>query len=138
MKLGVGILGLAMLFTPAFAQGKGKGKGKDQNQVASQGRGGGGTSAYVSFSYGAPDRVLINNYYGNPSIVLPPGLAKKGKIPPGWQKKLMPFPVALEQGLPPLPPGCGCARGLYGDRAVIMRGGAILDSFAIDVAARFR
>jgi len=40
---------------------------------------------------------------------LPPGLAKnlrRGKpLPPGWARKIAPFPIALEQRLPPLQAG---------------------------------
>ena len=52
---------------------------------------------------------------------LPPGLQKKlyrtGRLPPGWEKKFAPFPVVVEQQLPPV---CGgCRRGLIGNFAVV-------------------
>jgi len=45
------------------------------------------------------DRVLIRDYFRNYYRGLPPGLAKKGKVPPGHAKKLyrnQPVPPGLE------------------------------------------
>ena len=74
--------------------GHGKGKGKDH------GKG----SYFRQQDYGP-----IVNYYQGPRN-LPPGLAKKyyrtGTLPPGWEKKLQPFPSVLVQQLPPPPPNC--------------------------------
>jgi hypothetical protein len=51
---------------------------------------------------------VISAYYAPQYRSLPPGLAKKynrtGQLPPGWQKKLQPFPVAVERQLVVLPP----------------------------------
>ena len=56
---------------------------------------------------------------------LPPGLEKQllrnGTVPPGLQKRLEPLPVELERRLPPLPPGCGCNRGVLGANVVLVR-----------------
>ena len=65
------------------------------------------------------ERRIIEAYYhrGGPSRGLPPGLARKdrlppglqkhldrtGKLPPGLQKRLEPLPVQLERRLPRLP-----------------------------------
>ena len=63
---------------------------------------------------------MIRGYYRGEGGGLPPGLAKKGslppglekqlrrngQLPPGLQKKIEPFPVVLEHRLPPPPPGC--------------------------------
>lgn len=50
------------------------------------------------------DRVMIRDYYRNYYRGLPPGLAKKGKVPPGHAKKLyrdQPLPPGLQwQALP--------------------------------------
>lgn len=128
----IGLICLIIAAT-AFAQGKGKGKGR--------GNGGGhrgGGDAYASYNYGATDRGMINDYYGNPGVQLPPGLAKKGKVPPGWRKKLMAFPPDLDRRLPPLPYDCGdCRRGIYGNEAVVMRGDTIIDRFAIALGNRY-
>lgn len=50
------------------------------------------------------DRVLIRDYYRVNYRALPPGLAKKGKVPPGHAKRLMrgqPVPPGLEWGYLP-------------------------------------
>lgn len=53
----------------------------------------------VRVVFGDRDRVLIRDYYHNHYRSLPPGLAKKGKVPPGHAKKLyrsQPVPPGLE------------------------------------------
>jgi hypothetical protein len=52
---------------------------------------------------------------------LPPGLQKKvargNPLPPGWQKKLQPFPSNIDGRLAP---ACGyCGRGVIGGYGVI-------------------
>ena len=51
---------------------------------------------------------VIREYYEPRSRSLPPGLAKKyartGHLPPGWEKKMEPLPVAVERRLVVLPP----------------------------------
>jgi hypothetical protein len=52
---------------------------------------------------------IIREYYEPRSRSLPPGLAKKfartGHLPPGWEKRMEPLPVAVERELVVLPPG---------------------------------
>jgi hypothetical protein len=52
---------------------------------------------------------VIREYYEPRYRSLPPGLAKKyyrtGHLPPGWEKKMEPLPVAIERQLIVLPPG---------------------------------
>jgi len=50
-----------------------------------------GEHGMLDISINERDRVLIREYYGQPrqSKGLPPGLAKKGKLPPGIQKQLV-------------------------------------------------
>ena len=66
----------------------------------------------------------------------PPGLKKKlartGKLPPGWQKKMRPFPVALTRRLPSLPDGY--ARVVIDGHAVIYVPGT---SLIIDATVLF-
>ena len=63
------------------------------------------------------------------------GLQKKfyrtGQLPPGWQKKMRPFPYEVEQRLPP-PPN-GCARGYMNGFAVVYQPhtGVIVDIHAV-------
>lgn len=63
--------------------------------------------------------VIMQDYYRPRS--LPRGIEKKlyrtGQLPPGWEKKVQPFPVVLEQRLPPV--CAGCARGYMDGYAVI-------------------
>jgi hypothetical protein len=86
---------------PALAGAKGKGGGK-------------GHGKGVSAPPFAPSEatIVVDYVSANPGLVpaeargLPPGLVRKGKpLPPGWQKKVVAFPVPLEQRLPPLPVG---------------------------------
>jgi len=74
----------------------------------------------LEVAFGDNDRRVIHDFYGHKKIKrksLPPGLAKKGKLPPGLQKqlkkngKLPPglakrnLPFKLEKRLSPIPQG---------------------------------
>ncbi len=91
------------------------------------------------------DRQLIQGYYGG-GRGLPPGLAKKGKLPPGLAKQLRrngslppglqkrynaePFPADLARQLSPVP--SGFSRVLIAGRAVLMnRDNKILDLLTV-------
>jgi hypothetical protein len=87
--------------------------------------------------YFRPDDVrIIREYYVPRYRALPPGLAKKyyrtGHLPPGWQKKLEPIPVAVDRRLVPLP---------YGYRRGYIDGAAVIYSprtqVVVDVVALF-
>jgi hypothetical protein len=83
-------------------KGKGKGKGgKHENDENERNRG--GDARY----FRREDYVIVQRYYTGPRD-LPPGLRKKyyrtGTLPPGWQKKIRPFPPELIRVLPPPPP----------------------------------
>ena len=62
---------------------------------------------------------VIHGYYHERG--LPPGLAKKyyrtGELPPGWERRIQPFPYEVERGLPPV--SAGYARGYVDGYAVI-------------------
>ena len=99
----------------AYGQGKGKsqGKGKDQDRDGPPpGQGG--------IYFRRQDYVTVQRYYNGPKD-LPPGLRKKyyrtGKLPPGWEKKIRPFPPELVRVLPPPPPHC--ERGYIDGVAVV-------------------
>jgi len=51
---------------------------------------------------------IVREYYEPRYRSLPPGLAKKyertGHLPPGWEKKMEPLPVAVERRMVVLPP----------------------------------
>ncbi|MGB7219805.1 MAG: hypothetical protein WBD07_13485 [Vicinamibacterales bacterium] len=64
---------------------------------------------HVGFCYfGDKDVQVLGTYYApRAPRSLPPGLAKKvartGKLPPGWQKKMQPIPADVQGQLVPLP-----------------------------------
>ena len=99
---------LAVISAPAvcaFTGSQGKGHGKDKKKWKDEHYDEDGSSR--SFRQG--DYGLIVHYYNGPRN-LPPGLQKKyertGILPPGWQKKMRPFPPELVRQMPPPPPDC--------------------------------
>lgn len=76
---------------------------------------------------------VIRTHYEPRYRNLPPGLRKKyartGQLPPGWQKKMEPLPVAIERGLPRLPDGY--RRGVIDAHVVIHKGNTIVDVAAL-------
>lgn len=87
------ILPLALIAAALACAGPASAEKKDkwsESQSAAE-HAPGTKKAHKPFSSG--EREEINRYYGsNPDQRkrLPPGLAKKNKLPPGWQKKLAP------------------------------------------------
>ena len=84
----------------------------------------------VHVSWTSRDVEVIRRHYGPKYRNLPPGLRKKyartGQLPPGWQKKIEPFPTALERDCAPLP--AGYRRGVIDAHAVIYNSkGTIID-----------
>jgi hypothetical protein len=94
--------------------------------------GGDRVSGSVHVVFSTHDVRVIREYYAPRYRNLPRGLQKKlartGQLPPGWQKKLEPFPVALERELVVLP--SGHRRGVIDGHAVIFddRTHVILDA----------
>jgi hypothetical protein len=80
-----------------------------------------GTNVAVNVVFLPREVRVIREYYGTQFRSLPPGLQKKyrrtGQLPPGWRKKMQPFPVAVERQLEVLPVGYG--RGVIDGHAVI-------------------
>ena len=64
---------------------------------------------------------IIRQHYAPRYRNLPPGLQKKyartGQLPPGWRKKVEPFPVVVERELVVLP--TAYRRGVIDGHAVI-------------------
>ncbi len=79
----------------------------------------GNVAVHVVFS--SRELRVIREYYAPRYRNLPPGLQKKyartGQLPPGWRKKMEPFPVALQRDLVVLP--SGYQRGVIDGHAVI-------------------
>ena len=113
----VGVFSLSSGYLIAKDHDNGKGKGrKDKDKEKDGGEEGGQDSRY----FRREDHVAVQRYYNGPSN-LPPGLRKKyyrtGQLPPGWQKKIRPFPPELIRELPPPPPNCD--RGYIDGVAVV-------------------
>jgi hypothetical protein len=103
---------LALAGVPLYTKDKDKDKDKDHGK----GKGPKNDSYY----FRREDYGPIERYYNGPRD-LPPGLRKKyyrtGKLPPGWEKKIQPFPPDLARQLPPPPPNC--ERGYIDGVAVV-------------------
>src|SRR5262245_60814576 len=80
-----------------------------------------GADVGVHVVFSPRDLHVIREYYAPQYRSLPPGLQKKyartGQLPPGWQKKLQPFPYVVERELVVLP--AGYRRGVIDGHAVI-------------------
>ena len=129
----VGLLfGTAVL--RADHQGKSK-KQKDGAQAVKVVDKGGDSTVAVTVSWGTRDVEIIRRHYAPQYRNLPPGLQKKyartGQLPPGWQKKMSPFPASLERECAPLP--AGYRRGVIDAHAVIYNSRGVI----IDVAVLF-
>jgi Ni/Co efflux regulator RcnB len=94
----------------ALAQGKGHAKGHNKH----------GEDDQDAQFYKDHDREVLRGWYDEHRDQLPPGLARKdrlppglekqlvrrGTLPPGLQKRLQPCPEEIERQLPPPPPDC--------------------------------
>ena len=80
-----------------------------------------GVSSEVHVVFSNADTRVIRQYYVPQYRRLPPGLQKRyyrtGTLPPGWQRRIRPFPVFVERQLVVLPPGY--RRGVIDGNAVI-------------------
>lgn len=84
----------------------------------------------VSVSWGRHDIEVVRRYYAPRYRDLPPGLRKKyertGQLPPGWQKRMQPLPLAVERECTVLP--AGYRRGVIDGHAVIYTSrGTVID-----------
>jgi len=81
------------------------------------------TAVDIHVTFTKREVVVIREHYAPRYRKLPPGLRKKlartGSLPPGWQKKMEPFPLVLERDLVVLPRGY--RRGVLDGHAVIYR-----------------
>ncbi len=101
---------------------------------------------HYRYSYDDHDRHEMRAYYHDHYRHLPPGLAKKDRLPPGWERRLRPryvladdmrpymrpCPPDLEERLPPPPPDC--VHTVIGGHVVLMnsRTYMVLDIFHFD------
>lgn len=115
----------------AFAQGKGKGHNKHNDDNDNDDRST-VSSANAKYVLDARQRSVINGCLSDPKAGLPPGLAKRdrlppglerqlqrnGTLPPGLQKKVQPLPSQCQVNLPRLPGGW--ERVVLGDRVIVL------------------
>ncbi len=125
----------ALLLTGSLARAQGHGNGH------ARGHGKHGDDDQGEQFYKHHDREVMRGWYHDHQSNLPPGLAKRdrlppglekqlvrsGTLPPGLQKRLQPCPEELERRLPPPPPDC--AHVLIGGHIVLVnrRTNVILD-----------
>ena len=105
-------------------------KHQDSTRPIVSGDHSGDPAVAVSVSWGTRDIEMIRRHYAPTYRNLPPGLQKKyartGQLPPGWQKKIEPFPASLEHECATLP--AGYRRGVIDAHAVIYNSrGTIID-----------
>jgi hypothetical protein len=127
------ITGLVVGIAPVHA---GQGRGNGNFKVArSTDKGASDVDVVVRASIiWAPREIeVIRAHYAPQYRNLPPGLQKKvargGALPPGWEKKMQPFPANVDRVLLPLP--TGYSRGVFDGHAVIYNRGVVVDIFAI-------
>jgi hypothetical protein len=124
----------------AMAQGNGNGHGKGHDKHGAE-------DDQEDHYYKDRDRETMRGWYDEHQNHLPPGLAKKdrlppglekqlvrrGTLPPGLQKRLQPVPVDLERRLPPPPPECGHV--LVGGHIVLLnqRNNVVVDLVSFEV-----
>ena len=113
MKRGLCVLVVGMLVSSAVVESQGRGRKVEPGVER--------VSGSVHIVFGTHDAQIIREYYAPRYRNLPPGLQKKlartGQLPPGWQKRFDPFPVAIERQLVALP--VGYRRGVVDGHAVI-------------------
>jgi hypothetical protein len=95
-----------------LAQGRGQGQ---ERQPAIDGA---KVAASVRIVFSTRERDIIRAWYRDHLNNLPPGLAKRDRLPPGLEKKIFPLPADLVCRLPPPPPGCN--RVLVGGMVILM------------------
>ncbi len=125
----------ALLLTGSLARAQGHGNGH------ARGHGKHGDEDQGEPFYKHHDREVMRGWYDGHQSNLPPGLAKRdrlppglekqlvrrGTLPPGLQKRLQPCPEELERRLTPPPPDC--AHVLIGGHIVLVnrRTNVVLD-----------
>jgi len=130
----------------AGAAAQGRGHDKDKGNGNGNGHGNSKKDGDRN-SFDDHDRDEMRAWVNSRGSNLPPGLAKRdrlppglekqlvvrGELPPGLQKKIQPVPVELERRLPPPPPDC--AHVFIGGHIVLMnrRTSVVLDIFHVEL-----
>lgn len=117
-RFGILLFAMVLLSTGAVAQGRGNGNGNGHGHGNPHNDDEGNSSGSYVFSRSDRDRIY-DCLNGGGREGLPPGLAKRdrlppglekqvrrnGQLPPGLQKKVQPLPRSCEVRLPRLPSG---------------------------------
>jgi len=125
------VAGVVIVGSPVGADhDKHKGKGKKHHEDHARDDDRRDRTTVVVVTWAPRDVEYVRAHYRPRYRNLPPGLAKKyartGQLPPGWQKRMEPFPPDLERHCAPLP--TGYRRGVIDAHAVIYNDrGAIID-----------
>jgi hypothetical protein len=113
----VGLLGISPIQAGAPDDQKEKKHSKYQQVVDRQGD----RTLEVHVVFSRQEARAIREHYAPVYYGLPPGLQKKlartGRLPKGWEKRMEPFPVVVERQLTTLP--VGYRRGVIDGHAVI-------------------
>ena len=131
MKFPILMLALALATNFAWAQGN-SGKGRGRNDGDSAGDKIRNTLPASEPVFTVQERTVVTNYFRSNTSGLPPGLAKRdrlppglekqlrerGTLPPGLQKKVQPLPPELERQLTVLP--TGYRRVVIGNAVIVM------------------
>ena len=137
------ILGIAT--SAAYPQGNGNGHGKGHDKDKHSDGNDDRDDRVYAYSYSKHDRDELNDWYDHHRGNLPPGLAKKDRLPPGWEKKMVvhqvmpveyreyvrPAPLEVVHVLPPPPPDC--EHVVVGGHIVLMnrKTSVVLDIFNV-------
>ena len=124
MRVLIGVMAIGMVLGGAVsgearakAGQKGKKQAKHERVVLDERR----PAVAVNIVFSSREVRVIREYYTPRYRNLPPGLQKKlrrtGQLPPGWRKKMEPFPLVVERELVVLP--AGYQRGVIDGHAVI-------------------
>lgn len=148
---GSAILGLALSMSSAVAQDHGHGHDKEDRDDNDHGHGHGGghekDKDHDRHAYSDHDRDEMRGWYREHYQHLPPGLAKRDRLPPGLERqlvvrgtlppglraKIVVCPRDLERHLPPPPPDC--KHVLIGGHVVLLnrRTFVVVDVFHLDI-----
>jgi len=148
---GSAILGLALSMSLAVAQDHGHGHDKEDRDDNDRGHGHGGghekDKDHDRHEYSDHDRDEMRGWYREHYQHLPPGLAKRDRLPPGLERqlvvrgtlppglraKIVVCPRDLERHLPPPPPDC--KHVLIGGHVVLLnrRTFVVVDVFHLDI-----
>ena len=97
-------------------QVRGQGQRRSDERTAAD-----GGRTHVNIVFAPRDVTLIRAHYGDRFRSLPRGqqqrLARGKGLPPGWEKKMQPFPASLERQITVI--GSGHKYGIYDGHAVI-------------------